>query len=513
MPKPDIPEGFEDVTEKKDKGIMKLITRQGTGEEKPNPNDRVTVHYVGTFWGGEQHGQQFDSSRDRGEPFSFDLLQGNVIKGWDWSVGKMLKGEICEIILSPYYGYDKRGSPPMIPPNQELKFEIELIDWVGEDLSREKDGSVRRSVMKKGESYETPNDEAYVEIDLVGRLQEDMREFDNRSVSYTLGEFYDHELPTGLEIALKRMKKNETARIIVQGAKAFPHGCEKLQVPVPAGAALVYEVLMKHFENSKESWQMDRHDKLEQAQVMRQKGALACKASQWERALICYKKVASHLDYSGDFTEEEAKAKREQLLLACHLNMALCHLKLKDYASAKEQCNKALGFDPNSEKAFYRRAQSWQGVKDWEEAVKDFEVVLSIDATNTAAQKQLAFCKDRIKDQNARDKRIFAHIFNQLAAESNAAPDSESGSGSVESSKKESGGTGTGSPSENGTPGDEHEPEHDHDHEMKTEQAGGDRDQDQAEPEPGEGAGVGAGAGAGPEVEPHPHPQAAEADA
>jgi FK506-binding protein 4/5 len=85
----------------------------------------LLVHYVGTLLDGTK----FDSSRDRGEPFTFTLGAGHVIKGWDVGVASMKEGELANLICRHDYAYGESGSPPTIPPNATLKFEVELLGW------------------------------------------------------------------------------------------------------------------------------------------------------------------------------------------------------------------------------------------------------------------------------------------------------------------------------------------------------------------------------------------------
>lgn len=75
-----------------DGGVMKVIVKEGEGTDKPSQGTHCKVHYVGTLLDGTK----FDSSRDRGQPFEFDIGSG-VIKGWSECAKTMRKGEICKV--------------------------------------------------------------------------------------------------------------------------------------------------------------------------------------------------------------------------------------------------------------------------------------------------------------------------------------------------------------------------------------------------------------------------------
>ncbi|XXX82130.1 FKBP-type peptidyl-prolyl cis-trans isomerase [Sorangium sp. So ce134] len=96
--------------------------KEGTGAEAKHGH-LVTVHYVGTL----TDGSKFDSSRDRGQGFSFKLGAGQVIKGWDQGVAGMKIGGVRKLTVPPELGYGARGFPPVIPPNSTLIFEVELL--------------------------------------------------------------------------------------------------------------------------------------------------------------------------------------------------------------------------------------------------------------------------------------------------------------------------------------------------------------------------------------------------
>lgn len=101
------------------------VLRPGDGKSFPQKGATVSVHYVGTL----QNGQKFDSSRDRAEPFKFQIGCGQVIKGWDEGVAQMSRGELARLTCSPDYAYGSRGYPPIIPGNSTLIFEVELLNF------------------------------------------------------------------------------------------------------------------------------------------------------------------------------------------------------------------------------------------------------------------------------------------------------------------------------------------------------------------------------------------------
>ncbi|MDX6607087.1 MAG: hypothetical protein QOD14_1627 [Solirubrobacterales bacterium] len=86
--------------------------------------DQVSVQYVGVLY---SDGKQFDSSWDRGQPFSFQLGGGQVIPGWDQGVAGMKVGGRRELIIPPALGYGAQGQPPTIPANATLVFVIDLV--------------------------------------------------------------------------------------------------------------------------------------------------------------------------------------------------------------------------------------------------------------------------------------------------------------------------------------------------------------------------------------------------
>ena len=105
-----------------DSGLQYVDITEGTGA-MPQAGQRVTVHYTGTL----EDGTKFDSSRDRGRPFTFQIGVGQVIKGWDEGVSTMRVGGQRQLVIPAELGYGSRGAGGVIPPHATLIFDVELL--------------------------------------------------------------------------------------------------------------------------------------------------------------------------------------------------------------------------------------------------------------------------------------------------------------------------------------------------------------------------------------------------
>ena len=107
-------------------GLKYTDTTVGTGAEA-TPGHKVSVHYTGWLYNNGQKGAKFDSSLDRGQPFSFTLGAKQVIRGWDEGVSGMKVGGKRTLIIPPDLAYGQRGAGGVIPPNATLTFDVELL--------------------------------------------------------------------------------------------------------------------------------------------------------------------------------------------------------------------------------------------------------------------------------------------------------------------------------------------------------------------------------------------------
>jgi peptidylprolyl isomerase len=107
-------------------GLQYEDTVAGTGAS-PTKGQTCVMHYTGWLWQNGSKGTKFDSSVDRGDPFTFPLGMGRVIKGWDEGVSTMKVGGKRTLLIPPDLGYGARGAGGVIPGGATLLFEVELL--------------------------------------------------------------------------------------------------------------------------------------------------------------------------------------------------------------------------------------------------------------------------------------------------------------------------------------------------------------------------------------------------
>jgi peptidylprolyl isomerase len=120
-------EKMEGKMQKSPSGLQWEDVVVGTGAQ-PKTGQTAVVHYTGWLWEGGKKGKKFDSSVDRGEPFTFPVGRGRVIKGWDEGVATMKAGGKRNLLIPPSLGYGASGAGGVIPGNATLFFEVELLE-------------------------------------------------------------------------------------------------------------------------------------------------------------------------------------------------------------------------------------------------------------------------------------------------------------------------------------------------------------------------------------------------
>ncbi|KAH0469847.1 hypothetical protein IEQ34_001405 [Dendrobium chrysotoxum] len=240
------------------------------GWETPKVGDEVEVHYTGTLLDGTK----FDSYRDRGMPFTFNIGQGQVIRGWDQGIKTMKKGENAIFTIPTELAYGESGSPPTIPPNATLKFDVELLSWSSvKDICKDE-------ILTEGEKWENPKGLDEVLVKYEARFEDGTVISKVEAAEFTVKDGFF--CPT-LSKAVKTMKKGEKLLLTVKPQYGF----------VPPNSIVVYEVELVSFVKDKESWDMNNAEKIEAAAKKKEEGNGLFKLGKYAKASKRYERLQS----------------------------------------------------------------------------------------------------------------------------------------------------------------------------------------------------------------------------
>lgn len=523
-----------------DGGVMKeIITHGVNGWQKPEDGDDVSMHYRGTLLDGSE----FDSSYDRSSPFTFKLGDGKVIKGWD-IVGKtMAKGEKARVTLKPEYAYGKSGSPPKIPSNATLVFEMELLSWVSKrdvfgdglvikseastgdgwerpgkldeitlrivatamepdgrtegaelycgestftngsgqvplawekvvpDMKKgavlsllctgphtsgpginyvpegtecvrfqltmlswkkvddiHKDGSLVRKVLKEGEGWERPNDGATVTIsaqffhpsmnsELLVPPPEGESFLALENFSFKVG---DGVVIDGLDRAVQGMKAKESAMVIIDPKHAFESAPDLLTKEMESkglsqDSRVLMELTLLSFEKAKDVWSMSEEEKLEEMRARKQIGNELFKKRRYPAAKKSYDRAVAFFDSPTSDLDPNVKSKINELLVQCHINLAVCLDRMGDISKVMTHCKKALEIAPSNVKALYRQGCAYLAMDDFYNARSTLKHALQLSPNNIDVRKKLKEVKSKQLAQDAADKKLYSNLFGRLS--------------------------------------------------------------------------------------------------
>lgn len=407
--------------------LKKKILAPGSG---PTPVDGadVTVHYVGTLLDGTK----FDSSRDRNEPFTFKLGEGRVIRGWDEGVCTMRPGEKAIFTIAPEYAYGAKGQPPTIPPNATLIFEVELISWDNRQKVTE-DGGVMKTLVKKGNDWQKPNDRAKVRVNLKV-LCEGKELAALQDTELQLGQDTNELVTEGLELSIKNMIKGEVASFVVSPEYAYgPEGCKN--PPIPGNAPITYEVELLSFEKGKDTWEMSVKEKLELLQKVKAQGTAFFKTGNTHKAAQRYEAALKFFEHDRSLKEDEKK-EVDALDASCHVNIAVCHAKEKNWRDVLTHCDEALKLQPNNLKAIVKRGEAHFKLKNNEEAQTALTQALTLEPNNVEVQKLLKAVKAQIAALKEKERKLFGGFFGKVSLTKDM-PDAKPAPPAADSSSEE----------------------------------------------------------------------------
>ena len=222
-------------------GLAFVDSVVGTGEEV-QLNSFVAVHYTGWLYDAEADtlGNKFDSSVDRGEPIAFPLGRSMVIQGWEKGLPGMKVGGKRTLIIGPEMGYGERGSPPVIPSNATLRFDVEIVDLPAVEIIVETEGD--GAVAQAGDQ---------IAVHYSGHLWQNGEMGDKFDSSHDRGQPYRFRLGAGMVIpgwdyGLEGMKVGTKARLIIPWIMAY--GATGRPPTIPAKADLAFDVELVEIE-------------------------------------------------------------------------------------------------------------------------------------------------------------------------------------------------------------------------------------------------------------------------
>ncbi|KAJ8335626.1 hypothetical protein SKAU_G00389680 [Synaphobranchus kaupii] len=136
------------------------------------------------------------------------------------------------------------------------------------------------------------------------------------------------------------------------------------------------------------------------------------KSQNWMAANKKYSKALRYLEVFGDVVDDDEAQKRlEPIALSCILNIAACKLKMQLWQDAIDSCNEALELNHANTKALYRRAQGWQGMKEYNNALLDLKKAQEITPEDKAIGNEMLRVKQKVKEEKEKEKRTYAKMF------------------------------------------------------------------------------------------------------
>jgi len=352
-------------------------------------------------------GEKFDSSRDRGTKFTFEI-GGGVIKGWNEGVKTMLPGEKCILRCRSDYAYGKSGSPPKIPSNANLDFEIEYFgkqEWP-------ETHPVPHCFLKKGGSYLTPKEEGIILFDLTvyGDSSKTHKLYEEQNVRIEIGNDENLKIPMFVHQLLEKCAKND-----VLFAKLDK---EEHKSPLSWNVQTnEYFLKLKILEitNPPELWNMPLEKKKEEALRRKKRGNDLFVSGKIEKALRNYKKgidaMTDLLKNDKKNDEPASKCEEVELFVKLQSNASMVCLKLKDNKSAIEHADRGLEYDSNNLKCLTRKAQALLMIGNFEKSKELINKCLEIDSDNISCQRLKSQCDYQIKLYKQKQKKLAKKMF------------------------------------------------------------------------------------------------------
>lgn len=193
-------------------------------------------------------------------------------------------------------------------------------------MSPNSNGGILRHIITKPKAKKSPGDGANVKVHLLGKFEG--RVFDDRELSFDLGEVPEDEVVDGVQKALTHFGRGEKSRLVIKPEFAFgSEGSNKFSIP--PNATVEYTVTLIEFEKEVQSWKLNNDESIAQAKLAKEKATGFLKKEKYQLAIKLYEKSNSYLSNCSDEESQKLKA-------AVFSNIALCHLKLNNTVEVKK---------------------------------------------------------------------------------------------------------------------------------------------------------------------------------
>eukprot|EP01018_Ginkgo_biloba_P033395 Gb_29099 [translate_table: standard] len=400
-----------------DLGVTKRVLTEGEGWETPREPYEVKVWVTARSNDGSTI-----LSFNEGELFHFTIGKKQVPAGLEMGIGSMTRREKAIIYVSGSYITAASAMPSLQSSFEEVQFEVEIVQIVQvRDMLG--DGRVIKRRIRDGTGefpMDCPLQDSLLRVHYKGMLPDEGGKvfYDTRidrngqPVEFGSGEGL---VPEGLEMCIRLMLPNEIALVSSTSDYAY----DKFLRPenVPEGANIQWEVELLEFEKQKDWTGLNFKEIMDEAEKIKSIGNRLFKEGKYELAKAKYEKVLKDFNYVNPQDDEEGKI-FVQTRNSLHLNVAACYQKIGECKKSIESCNKVLGENPGHVKALYRRGIAYMENGDFDEARKDFNLMIDVDKSSEPDATS-ALIKLRRKEQEAENKtrKQFKGLFDKKPGE------------------------------------------------------------------------------------------------